>query len=240
MEMETPRMAGHSNRRTFRPGFRYVVQRLALFVVFAVILFVAAGSLDWFRGWLYLTCTLLMEAVTLGLLAKARPETLHQRGVWHADVKPFDKVFAVVWLALAMVTPVVAGLDKRFGWSSMSMATFYAGAVPLTVGFVFATWAMLENEHFEQFVRIQTDRAHRVVTSGPYRIVRHPGYAGAILGALSTPLMLGSWWTFVPAGVLALLFITRTALEDETLRRELGGYEAYVQRTRYRLAPGIW
>ncbi len=78
------------------------------------------------------------------------------------------------------------------------------------------------------------------VTSGPYRIVRHPGYAGAILGALSLPLILGSWWTYAPAGGAALLFVIRTGLEDRTLRSELGGYAAYTRQTRYRLFPGIW
>jgi len=89
-------------------------------------------------------------------------------------------------------------------------------------------------------MRIQAERAHHVVTSGPYRIVRHPGYAGTILGALSVPLILGSWWTYLPAGGVALLFIVRTALEDKTLRRELDGYKAYTRHTRYRLLPGIW
>jgi protein-S-isoprenylcysteine O-methyltransferase Ste14 len=116
----------------------------------------------------------------------------------------------------------------------------FIGGVLLTLSTVFSVWAMLENEHFEQFMRIQEDRAHQVVTSGPYRIVRHPGYAGAIVGVLSVPLILGSWWTFAPAGAVALVFVIRTALEDRTLRRELGGYQAYMRQTRYRLVPGIW
>ena len=149
-------------------------------------------------------------------------------------------MFAASWLALALINPVVAGLDERFDWSSMSEVTLYGGAVLLAVGAVLATWAMVENEYFEQFVRVQTDRAHRVVTTGPYRIVRHPGYVGAILGALATPLMLGTWWAFVPAGAVALLFIIRTILEDRILDKELEGYQAYAQRTRYRLLPGIW
>jgi protein-S-isoprenylcysteine O-methyltransferase Ste14 len=101
-------------------------------------------------------------------------------------------------------------------------------------------WAMLENEHFEQFVRIQRERGHRVVSSGPYRYVRHPGYLAAILGALVTPLMLGSVWTFVPAGLVAVLFAVRTQLEDATLQRELRGYAKYAERTRFRLVPCLW
>jgi len=99
---------------------------------------------------------------------------------------------------------------------------------------------MLENEYFEQFVRIQEERGHRVVTTGPYRFVRHPGYLAAILGALATPLMLGSAWTFVPAGLLGLLFVVRTYLEDETLQRELDGYKEYSEGTQFRLLPFLW
>ena len=105
---------------------------------------------------------------------------------------------------------------------------------------VVGTWAMLVNEHFEQFGRIQDDHDHRVVTRGPYAVVRHPGYLGAVVGALSVPLMLGSAWTFVPAVLAAALFVVRTALEDDMLRRKLPGYEDYTRRTRYRLVPGVW
>lgn len=110
----------------------------------------------------------------------------------------------------------------------------------LLLASLFASWAMVENEHFEQFVRIQEERGHRAVTTGPYRFVRHPGYLGAILGALATPLMLGSAWTFVPAGLVALLFVVRTYLEDQALRRELQGYEEYTKQTRFRLVPWVW
>lgn len=227
--------------RKLRSGVRYIIQRMTIFLVFAVILFAAAGTLNWMRGWVYSLYMLFIEVCMLTLLARRAPETLNQRGALHAGVKTFDKVFAAVWLALVLITPVVAGFDAvRFRWSSMPMATLYVGAALIFIVSVFGTWAMVENEHFEQFVRIQTDRGHRVVTSGPYRIVRHPGYAGSILGSLGVPLMLGSWWTFAPAGAVILLFIIRTALEDQTLRKELEGYEAYAQRTRYRLFPGIW
>jgi len=222
-------------------GVRYFVQRMALFLVFAVILFAAAGTLNWIRGWVYFLYLLFIEVCTLIVLARRAPETLNQRGALHAGVKTFDKVFMAVWLVLVLITPLVAGLDAvRFRWSSMPIATLYVGAALVFVVSVFGTWAMVENEHFEQFVRIQTDRKHRVVTSGPYRIVRHPGYAGSILGALGVPLMLGSWWTFAPAGAVILLFIIRTKLEDQKLRKELEGYEAYAQRIRFRLLPGIW
>ena len=221
-------------------SYRYIIQRVTLLFVFAVILFVAAGTVRWLRGWIWVTYTLFLETSTLIILAKRAPETLKQRGMWHVDVKTFDKAFMVCWLVLALIAPVIAGLDIRFAWSHMSMAALYCGIVFMTLVWPLATWAMVENEYFEQLLRIQTDRAHHVVTSGPYRIVRHPGYAGAIVGTLCTPLILGTLYTFIPAGAIILLFIIRTALEDRTLRKELDGYESYAQQTRYRLLPGIW
>ena len=234
-------ISDHPNNRNLHSGVRYIIQRMTIFLVFAVILFAAAGTLSWMRGWVYSLYMLLLEVCTLIILARRAPETLKQRGALHAGVKTFDKVFAAGWLALVLITPLVAGFDAvRFRWSSMPIFTLIVGAALLVVVSIFGTWAMVENEYFEQFVRIQTDRKHRVVTSGPYRIVRHPGYAAAIPGALGVPLMLGSWWTFAPVGAVILLLIIRTALEDQTLRKELEGYEAYARRTRFRLLPGIW
>jgi protein-S-isoprenylcysteine O-methyltransferase Ste14 len=146
----------------------------------------------------------------------------------------------VLWLTLGVVTPVVAGLDVRFGWSPLPWAAFFAGLAVLVPASLFGDWAMVENEHFEQFVRIQHERDQRVVTTGPYRLVRHPGYLGAVLGALATPLLLGSAWTFVPAGLVAALFVVRTSLEDRALRAGLSGYEDYARRTRFRLVPWLW
>ena len=228
-------------RRVLHSAVRYILQSMAFVLVFGVVLFLAAGNLAWFRGWAYLLYGLFLEVGTLLALARKAPKTLYHRGTWRAGVKTYDKVFAIAWVVLSiLVGPTVAGLNERLRSSPAPAASFFVGIVLLTLSTVFSVWAMLENEHFEQFVRIQEERAHRVVTSGPYRVVRHPGYAGAIVGALSVPLILGSWWTFAPAGGIALLFVIRTALEDRTLRRELEGYQAYTRQTRYRLFPGIW
>jgi len=222
-------------------GMRYVGQRLALLLVFACVLLGSAGRFDWPRAWAYLLVVLLLEVTTLSVLAALAPETLNRRGAIGAGVKPFDKAFAVLWLVLSLCVAAVAGPDAvRFHWSRLPEILFPVGAVILSVALAFGTWAMLENRHFEQFVRIQQEREHHVVTTGPYRMVRHPGYLGAIIGVLVTPGMLGSAWAFVPASLLVLLFIIRTHLEDGVLRRELPGYEEYASRTRFRLVPLVW
>jgi protein-S-isoprenylcysteine O-methyltransferase Ste14 len=136
--------------------------------------------------------------------------------------------------------PVVAGLDSRFHWSNLDPYFAVIGVVFIVVSSVFLNWAMTVNPHFEPTVRIQKERDHKVITSGPYNIVRHPGYLAGILFAVSIPLIIGSVFAFIPAGIYVLLMIIRTGLEDKTLQEELEGYSEYARQIRYRLFPGIW
>lgn len=115
-----------------------------------------------------------------------------------------------------------------------------AALAVILAGYVIATHALIENRFFSGIVRIQADRGHRVISSGPYRIIRHPGYAGSLLVYAAAPVFLDAPWAFLPAVLLIIALIVRTALEDRTLRRELAGYEEYAQRVRYRLMPGVW
>lgn len=136
---------------------------------------------------------------------------------------------------------LVAGLDARFGWSpSVSLTLKVMALVMIVGGYALGSYALIENRFFSGMVRIQTERDHHVVSSGPYRWVRHPGYVGAIVVYLATPLLLESGWSFLPAVLLTALLIIRTALEDKTLQEELAGYRDYAGRVRYRLLPRVW
>ena len=108
------------------------------------------------------------------------------------------------------------------------------------MGYGFVVWGMAVNSYFSQIVRIQEERGHQVISSGPYRWVRHPGYLGSILFEISVPVMLGSWWALVVGGSIVLLFIMRTALEDKTLQKELEGYSDYSKKVPFRVLPGVW
>ncbi len=220
---------------------RYAIQRLGLLIIFGGIFFGSAGTIHWTRAWAYLLAVLVMEGCTMVLLAVKAPDLLRQRSHPRRDMKDFDKVFFPPWLALPFLTPLIAGFDAvGYRWSSPTWGWFWPGLAIMALSMALAAWAMLENRYFEQFVRIQTERGHSVVSSGPYAVVRHPGYTGVIFGTLATPLMLGSLWTFVPAGLIAALFIWRTFREDRTLMGELAGYAAYTHKTRYRLVPWLW
>jgi len=136
---------------------------------------------------------------------------------------------------------IVAGLDHRYGWSSgFPLWLTVIGFILISLGYAFASWAMAENRFFSSVVRIQVDRGHAVCDSGPYRVVRHPGYAGNIPPLFGIVLALGSVWTLIPAAAATIITLVRTILEDETLHEELPGYRDYARRVRYRLIPGIF
>jgi protein-S-isoprenylcysteine O-methyltransferase Ste14 len=204
--------------------------------------FGSAGRLDWTRGWIC-AVTYIVCMVAAGVLVRRRnPGLLEARAqLRRQDTKPFDRVFLSLYLPLTLIQPTVAGLDAvRFSWSALPFATVYAGLALFVVAMTLITWVMVVNPHAESTVRIQKDREHRPVTSGPYRFVRHPMYVGAMLMYPATALIFGSVWALAVSGLIAILFIWRTALEDRTLRRELPGYEEFAAVTRYRLIPGVW
>ena len=222
-----------------------IVRRFATIVitlaVWSAVLFLCAGSLRYPRGWIYIVVHVLCFGVTAGLALRFNPQVAAARARRAKDAKSFDKKLSVPLSVLFFVLPAVAGLDAvRFGWTSMPFSLLYTGLVVFLLGTVPVTWAMLANPFLETMVRIQADRGHRVITTGPYAFVRHPMYSGMLLCNAGIPLILGSWWTFVPAMLINALFVWRTVLEDRTLRSELEGYAEYAGRTRYRLVPGIW
>ena len=159
-----------------------------------------------------------------------------------SDVKAWDKVLAPL-MALSFSFPlvIVAGLDHRFGWSpEFSTWLNVTGIFLIALGYAFAAWALAENRFFSSVMRIQTDRGHVVCDSGPYRIVRHPGYSGNLLSMPGIVLALDSTWTLIPVVVALVVAVVRTVLEDRTLQEELPGYREYASRVRYRLFPGVY
>jgi protein-S-isoprenylcysteine O-methyltransferase Ste14 len=136
--------------------------------------------------------------------------------------------------------PIIAGLDFRFGWSNMADWVVWLGYALFLLAFAGQVWPQSVNRHFEPGVRIQSDRGQTVIDTGPYAIVRHPGYISGSLLALSIPLCLGSWWTLIPALVVVAALAARTPFEEQALRAELPGYAEYTQRVKWRWVPGLW
>ena len=213
---------------------------LVLALVFICIILLA-GGLDWVRGWVFIGLLIVGRTISTRYIGRKDPELLRRRGQIGQGTKTWDlfllTLFGLTYLAII----VVAAFDAQNHWSQMPVWLWLIGAVLYVFFVVVITWAMAVNTHFEKTVRIQRDRHHRVIESGPYRIVRHPGYLATLLGLiLPTPLLLGSWWAFIPTILAMACLILRTVLEDRTLRKELSGYKAYTRKVRYRLLPGLW
>jgi len=158
----------------------------------------------------------------------------------HKDTKTFDKVFQNLYTPLQVLQPVVAGLDLRFGWSSMPGAAVYWGVPLMLLSMGWIAWVMAVNPFAEPSVRIQKERGQRVISRGPYRFMRHPMYTGMLVLYPASAVVLGSVWVLAMGGLMGVLLLVRTGLEDRTLKAELPGYRDYAAATRYRLIPGLW
>ncbi|MDH3819684.1 MAG: isoprenylcysteine carboxylmethyltransferase family protein [Gammaproteobacteria bacterium] len=223
---------------------RQWIRLVVAYLLIPLILLICGGDLGWWQAWLY---SLLIVAAGIGgrMWAEQRhPGLMAERQNIEniQNAKTWDKVLAPL-MAVSIGYPMVcvAGLDHRFIWSSeFPLWLIVAGFIVISLGYAFAAWALAENRFFSSVVRIQTDRGHVVCDSGPYRFVRHPGYAGNILALFGIVLALGSVWTLIPAAVASFIAVIRTALEDQTLQEELPGYRDYARRVRYRLIPWIY
>jgi protein-S-isoprenylcysteine O-methyltransferase Ste14 len=221
------------------PVLSYLIKALVFRVFLLVIFLLAAGRWDWFRAWL---CTGVFYAFDALSIVLVDPSLLIERTRRSADQKAWDK--PLVGLAvglLPILSGIVAGLDERFGWKpEVPVIAQWIATALVALGYGITVWAMRTNAYFSAIVRIQTDRGHRVVTGGPYRFMRHPGYVGAIIFTLATPIMLGSVWALIPALLAAVVYVVRTRKEDDTLQAELPGYREFTEQTRFRLIPGVW
>jgi protein-S-isoprenylcysteine O-methyltransferase Ste14 len=228
-------------QRTITPR---VALQLLLFVVLAPFLpLLISWRWRWWEAWVYAIVCILGFAISRALAARRNPGLLAERARFlrHKDAAPWDKVLApLVGLGGALI-PLVAGFDAWFGWSpAFGLPVKILSLLSILAGYTLGAYALIENPFFSGMVRIQKDRQQKVVTSGPYRWVRHPGYAGALLTYLAVPFFLDALWALVPVVFLAFVLVIRTRLEDRTLHAQLEGYGAYARRVRYRMIPGIW
>ncbi len=212
---------------------RLVIVELSL----AASLFGSAGRLDlpWFWALIGFSIVLMFTA-----LRAIEPDLMRER------LRPapggVDRSLRWLMLPFLLAQLIVAGLDVgRFGWSGpVPLVVHGTGLLLFVSGMALAMRAMAVNRFFSPVVRIQVERGHRLITEGPYRFVRHPGYAGMLLSFLGSGLGLGSWWSLLPSIPVVVLILRRTILEDCYLRERLDGYAGYAERVRYRLLPGVW
>jgi protein-S-isoprenylcysteine O-methyltransferase Ste14 len=221
---------------------KWLLQSLIWVAAMGALLFVPAGTLHWPAAWVFLAT---MAVIALGCgwwLARTDPALLAERmrPPMRDDQPAADKKIVVAFGIASLLWFAVIGLDRRGQSSDMPWALQALGLAMLLASTCFVMWVMHENSFASAAVRVQTERSHRVVDSGPYAWVRHPMYSGAIVFFVGAALLLGSWWGVAMSLLFVVLFAIRAGIEERTLTAGLPDYADYAARVRYRLLPGLW
>jgi len=218
-----------------------ILRTLSLSVFFFLILFISAGRINYWQGWLYVSMNILMTLMTMYASGRDK-ELVNERFKPGQGTKKWDKMLLGFSSLAYIIMLIIAGLDSgRFKWSPEFHPAWYLTGVILTLsGHTVFLIAKHQNKFFSTVVRIQTERGHTVCETGLYRIVRHPGYLGMVIANIGFPLMMGSLFSIIPVIITLALLVIRTKLEDKTLVNELSGYREYTRKTHNKLIPKIW
>jgi len=225
-----------------KSGIKAFLAPIRWIIITGLLFFLASGEMNNLRVWIYIGVYTLGGFIVGILLYKKSPKLLNDRGKMQEGTKQLDKYIILTYFLFAIViTPLVAGIDRRLNLTELLPFYYlYVGIILYIISAIFSTWAMIYNPFFEGTVRIQKDKNHNVISKGPYKIVRHPGYLGMLLGSVSIPLALGSVLAFIPMFIMIILIFVRTYYEDTTLQKELIGYSEYCKEVKYRLIPLLW
>jgi len=218
----------------------FIKQAFGTLIFFAVI-FISAGTLLYWQGLVYVIIGLFMVVMNFTVF-KLDSELLKERAKPGEGAKTWDKLILGLSFLVTLIIYVIAGLDSgRFHWSPrFHWSIFLAGIIFTIVGQLLFLIAQKQNKFFSSTVRIQKDRGHTVCETGLYKVVRHPAYLGSVIQTIGFPLLFGSIWSIIPVCVSIVLLLTRTYMEDKTLKNELSGYIEYTRKTRFKLIPYIW
>jgi protein-S-isoprenylcysteine O-methyltransferase Ste14 len=221
---------------------KLLLQNVIWVAVMGALLFVPAGTLHWAAAWVFLGTVAVLGVVCGGWLAKTDPALLAERmnPMMQRDQPLADKVFMPVFGLAALGWFVTIGRDARAHAFDFSLVLQTLGMAMLLASTGFVMWVMRTNSFASPVVKLQTERGHRVISTGPYAYVRHPMYSASVLFFVGAPLLLGSWWGLAMAPLFALLFAIRARIEERALLKGLPGYADYTTQVRYRLLPGLW
>jgi len=212
----------------------------AVAVVIGLVLFIPAGTVDYWQAWVFLAIFTGASAIITFDLQRRDPALLERRmrGGPAAEKRPAQRLIMLGNSIGFIAILVVPALDRRFGWSEMPLAVVIAGEALVVIGYVVIARVYRENTYTSATIEIA--EGQRVISTGPYAIVRHPMYAGGSLYLVGTPLALGSYWGLVPFAAILPLLLWRLFDEERFLAKDLPGYTEYQQRVRYRLVPFMW
>jgi protein-S-isoprenylcysteine O-methyltransferase Ste14 len=219
----------------------YLIKHLIGSLLFFAVIFISAGRINYWQGLIYVLIGLIMVLLNYTVL-RIDSELSNERSKPGVGTKKWDKAILGLSFLVAISMYIIAGLDSgRYHWSpDFHWSIFILGVILTASGQLLFLIAQKQNKFFSSTVRIQTNREHIVCESGLYKIVRHPAYMGSIIQSLGFPLLFGSLWSIIPICLSIILLITRTNLEDKTLKNELKGYLEYSNKTRYRIIPFVY
>ncbi len=207
-------------------------------ILLCLIFFLPAGTIWYWQAWVYLLVLFVPVALVVVYLSKRSPDLLERR-MRTKETEPQQSLITRLGLISFLIVFVVPGFDRRFAWSSVPPSLVILADAVVIAGYALVVWVFKENRYASRVIEVE--KGQTVVTTGPYRIVRHPMYLGTILMYAFTPLALGSYWAVIPAvGLMVPVLVARIKNEEEVLARELMGYKEYMARTRHRLIPGMW
>jgi protein-S-isoprenylcysteine O-methyltransferase Ste14 len=221
---------------------KLLLQNVIWIVAMGALLFAPAGTLHWPAAWVYLGTVATLGVACGWWLARTDPALLAERmhPMMQKNQPAADKIFMLVFGFAALIWFVAIGLDARMHASHVPFALQALGMAMLLVSTGFVMWVMRTNSFASPVVKLQTERGHRVISTGPYAFVRHPMYSGSLLFFIGAPLLLGSWWGVAMSPLFAVLFAIRAKIEERALIAGLPGYADYTKRVHYRLLPGLW
>lgn len=221
---------------------RMVVQTVVFLIALGLLLMVPAGTADWPQAWVFLII-LAVSSFALGFwLAKADPGLLRERlsPIVNEQQRPWDRLFVAGVMTGFLAWFILMGLEHRRRGDAFPVWVEALGAILVAACMVIAWRTFRVNSFAAPVVKVQGERGQQVISTGPYAIVRHPLYAGAVLWMIGLPLLLGSWWGLPIGLAIVVMVAVRAVGEEQVLKRELAGYEAYMQKVRFRLLPGVW
>lgn len=202
-----------------------------------LILFLPAGTFAYWEAWIYLAILLIPMSLVMFYFLKKAPEFLARR-MKLKEKEAEQKLIVKISYIPFLLSFIIPGIDNRFGWSNVPFIIIVIADVLVFTGYIFVFRVFKENQFASRIIEVE--KGQKVIQSGPYRIVRHPMYMGAILIYIASPLALGSYWAIIPAIFIVPIFVARIINEESVLIKELEGYSEYKLYTRYRLIPGIW
>jgi protein-S-isoprenylcysteine O-methyltransferase Ste14 len=216
---------------------KVIIRLLAAVVFLAAMFFVPAGTLAYWEAWVFMGSLFTPMFVLVVYLLKTAPDLVERRmrlKETQMEQKLIIRLFFIIF-ALAFLLP---GFDHRFGWSSVPVPVVIAADAIVLLGYILVGLVMRENRYASRVIEVEQEQ--KVITTGPYALIRHPMYLGVLLIYVFSPLALGSYWSMIFTVPLPFLLVARIRNEESVLLRDLKGYSEYLRKTRYRLLPGVW